>query len=135
MDGPVVEAAIKALDSGDVSAVLPFVPEEGEAEVTVAFKKVLKARVQSPEAREVADKHFFETVVRIHRSGEGAPFSGLKPAGLGHGPVVPVAEKAIEGGSPEELVKLLTNTHPGWRRCSMKVIIVTGGQSLYSQVL
>ena len=70
----------------------------------------MKARAQSPEAKEVADRHFFETVVRIHRAGEGAPFTGLKPAGLGHGPVVPVAEKAIEDGSPEELVKLLTDT-------------------------
>jgi hypothetical protein len=110
MDGPVVKAAIKALDSGDVSAVLPFVPEEGEAEVTEAFERVTKARAHSPEAKDVADRHFFETVVRIHRAGEGAPFTGLKPAGLGHGPVVPVAEEAIETGSSEELLKLLTCT-------------------------
>ncbi|HET7271593.1 MAG TPA: DUF6448 family protein [Rubrobacter sp.] len=110
MDGPVVKAAMKALDTHDVRAVLPFVPEAGEAEVTEAFEKVMKLRMQSPEAREIADRHFFETVVRIHRAGEGAPFTGLKPAGLGHGPVVPVAEKAIENGSAEALVKLLTDT-------------------------
>ena len=85
-------------------------PEEGEAEITEAFEKVMKVRAQSPEARDVADRQFFETVVRIHRAGEGAPFTGLKPTGLGHGPVVPVAEKAIETASPEELVKLLTDT-------------------------
>ena len=113
MDGPVVKAAMKALESADVRAVLPFVPEEGEAEITQTFSKVLKARAQSPEAREVADRHFFETVVRIHRAGEGAPFTGLKPAGLGHGCVVPVAEKAIESGSPQALVKLLTDTVEG----------------------
>src|SRR5829696_7827932 len=113
MDRPVVEAARKALDSGDVRSVLPFVPEEGEAEVTEAFEKVIKVRAHSPQAKDVADRHFFETVVRIHRAGEGAPFSGLKPAGLGHGPVVPVAEKAIEGGSAEELVKVLTETVEG----------------------
>jgi hypothetical protein len=72
----------------------------GEAEVTEVFEKVINARVQSSEAREVADRHFFETVIRIHRAGEGAPFTGLKPAGLGHGPVDPVAEKAVETGSP-----------------------------------
>ena len=110
MDRPVVEAARKALDSGDVRSVLPFVPEEGEAEVTEAFEKVIKVRAHSPQAKDVADRHFFETVVRIHRAGEGAPISGLKPAGLGHGPVVPVAEKAIETGSAEALVKLLTDT-------------------------
>jgi hypothetical protein len=113
MDGPVVKAAMEALESADVRVVLPFVPEEGEPEVTEAFEKVIKARVQSPEAREVADRHFFETVVRIHRVGEGAPFTGLKPAGLGHGPIVPVAEKTIEVGSPDELVKVLTDTVEG----------------------
>lgn len=113
MDGPVVKAAMVALESADVRAVLPFVPEEGEAEVTEAFEKVMKVREHSHEARDVADRHFFETVVRIHRAGEGAPFTGLKPAGLGHGPVVPVAEKAIEDGSPDELVKVLTGTVEG----------------------
>jgi len=48
MDGPVVEAARKAIDSGDVRSVLPFVPEEGEAEVTEAFEKVIKVRAHSP---------------------------------------------------------------------------------------
>jgi hypothetical protein len=110
MDGPVVKAAIRALDSGDVTAILPFVSEEGEAEVTEAFDKVMKVREGGLEAKDVADRHFFETVVRIHRAGEGAPFTGLKRAGLGHGPVVPVAEKAIEEGSAENLVKLLTDT-------------------------
>jgi hypothetical protein len=109
MDGPVVKAAIASLDSGDMTAILPFVPEEGEAEVTEAFEKVMKVRAQGQEAKDVADRYFFETVVRIHRAGEGAPFTGLKPAGLGHGPVVPVAEKAIEEGSAEDLVQLLTD--------------------------
>lgn len=123
MDGPVVKAAMKALDTRDVRAVLPFVPKQGEAEVTEVFEKVINARLQSSEAREVADRHFFETVVRIHRAGEGAPFTGLKPAGLGHGPVVPVAEKAVETGSPEELVKLLTDAVEGQiRECFEHVI-------------
>ena len=113
MDGPVVKAAMVALESGDGRAVLAFVPEEGEAEVTEVFEKVMKVREHSLEARDVADRFFFETVVRIHRAGEGAPFTGLKPAGLGHGPVVPVAEKAIEDGSPDELVKVLTYTVEG----------------------
>lgn len=110
MDGPVVRAAKAALDAKDVNLVLPFVPKEGEAEVEDAFAKVVRMRAQTPEAREVGDRYFFETVVRIHRAGEGAPYTGLKPAGLGHGPVVPVAEKAIETGSPTELVNLLIGT-------------------------
>lgn len=109
MDGPVVKAAMRALDTENVNLILPYVPKEGEEEVTKAFEKVIGARKQGPEAKEVADRYFFETVVRIHRAGEGAPFTGLKPAGLGHGPVVPVAEKAIETGTPDELLKLMSD--------------------------
>jgi hypothetical protein len=71
---------------------------------------VIRGRKAGPEVRDVADQYFFETVVRIHRAGEGAPFTGLRPAGLGHGPVIPVAERAIETGSPEELLRLLADT-------------------------
>ncbi len=110
MDGPVVRAAKAALDAENVSLVLPFVPKRGEAEVAKAFARVIGMRKQGPEAREVGDLYFFETVVRIHRAGEGAPYTGLKPAGLGHGPVIPVAEKAIESGSPADLLNLLIGT-------------------------
>lgn len=70
----------------------------------------MQARNDGAVTREVADLYFLETIVRIHRAGEGAPYTGLKPAGLGHGPVIPVAEKAIETGSPDELIALLTDT-------------------------
>lgn len=107
LDGPVVTAARKALEAGDVKIILPFVPKEGEAEVIQAFDKVMRVRKEAA-AKELADLYFFETVVRIHRKGEGAPYEGLKPAGLSEGPVIPVAEKAIETGSPDELVKTLS---------------------------
>lgn len=93
MDGPVVTAARKALDANDVTLALAYVPESGEAEVRAAFDKVQKARKAGPEAREVADLYFFETVVRVHRAGEGAAYTGLKPAGLDEGPVIPIAER------------------------------------------
>jgi hypothetical protein len=110
MDGPVVTAARRALETGNVNLILPFVPESGAPEVQAAFDKVQKARAQGTEARDVADHYFFETVVRIHRAGEGAPFTGLKPAGLDEGPAIPVAERAIEAGSPDELVQFLSET-------------------------
>jgi hypothetical protein len=110
LDGPVVTAAREALDSENVNLILPYVPETGEADVRSAFEKVLRARKTGPAAREVADLYFFETVVRIHRAGEGAPYTGLKPAGLDEGPVIPVAEKAIETGSAEPLIGMLTDT-------------------------
>ncbi|HZD17639.1 MAG TPA: DUF6448 family protein [Actinomycetota bacterium] len=106
LDGPVVKAATRALDAQDVDLVLPYVKTEGEDEVRAAFTRAVKAR-QAPDAREVADLYFFETVVRVHRRGEGAPYTGLKPAGLDVGPVIPAAERAIESGSPDELSTLL----------------------------
>jgi hypothetical protein len=110
MDGPVVGAARRALESEDVNFALAYVPESGEAEVKSAFERVLRARKAGPAAREVADLYFFETVVRVHRAGEGAPYTGLKPAGMDEGPVIPVAEKAIEAGSPDALIKTLADT-------------------------
>lgn len=108
MDGPVVKAAAAALARREVELVLPYVPAEGEQEVIAAFEQTLAVEPLAPEAKRLAHEWFFENVVRIHRAGEGAPYTGLKPAGLGHGPVVPVAERAIESGSPDELVRVLT---------------------------
>jgi hypothetical protein len=104
LDGPVVTAAREALEREDVGLILPYVPEQGEEELREAYGLSVKARSQGPEARDVADRFFFETAVRIHRAGEGAPFTGLKPAGLDVGPVIPIAETAIEEGSPERLI-------------------------------
>jgi hypothetical protein len=108
LDGPVVTAARQALESGDVELVLPFVPEAGEAEVRQAFADVLPVRDLGESAREVADRLFFETVVRVHRAGEGAPYTGLKAAGLDVGPAIPLAERAIAEGSSEPVADYLT---------------------------
>lgn len=108
MDGPVVLAAKRALEAQDPGLALPYVKAEGEAEVLAAYQRTIGARDGNRAANELADLYFFETVVRVHRAGEGAPYTGLKPAGLGFGPVVPVAERAIESSSPDELVRLLT---------------------------
>ena len=107
MDGPVVTMARQALETGNVNLILPYVPKAGEAEVIAAFKQVLPVRQQPNGAKAIADLYFFETVVRIHRAGEGAPYTGLKPAGLSEGPVIPVAEQAIATGSPEALKQVL----------------------------
>lgn len=109
LDGPVVQAARRALESGNADVVLAYVPKEAEDEVRRAFDSVAGVRRGDSAARDVADRYFFETVVRLHRAGEGAAFTGLKPSGLDHGPVIPVAERAIESGSPDELIALLTD--------------------------
>ncbi len=92
MDGPVVQAAGKALETANVNLVLPVAPKKVEDELKKAFDQTLRVRRESEEARELADRWFFETAVRLHREGEGAPYSGLKPAGLDWGPVVPKAD-------------------------------------------
>lgn len=107
MDGPVVTAAKDALEKGNVNLILPFVPKKAEDELKKAFEKTISVRRLSKEAAELADYWFFETAVRLHREGEEAPYTGLKPAGLDWGPVVPRAEKAIEKGDPKELIKFL----------------------------
>lgn len=107
MDGPVVVAARRAIEMANVDLILPYVHADHEAEVREAFDRTIKARALGSESRDVADRWFFETAVRVHRAGEGAPFTGLKPAGLDLGPVIPVAERAIETGSVDELVEIL----------------------------
>lgn len=108
LDGPVVTAARRALEAADVDLVLAFVPAAAEAEVREAFDTVMPVRSLGAAARDVADRHFFETVVRLHRAGEGAPYTGLRPAGQPVGPVIPVAERAVESGSPAEVLDVLT---------------------------
>jgi hypothetical protein len=108
LDGPVVTAARRALEAANVDLVLPYVHADGEAEVRAMFDAVVPVRGHGADARDVADRLFFETVVRIHRAGEGAPYTGLKPAGLSVGPVIPLAERAVETGSPDEVADFLT---------------------------
>ncbi len=106
-DGPVVKAAIKALETGNPNYVLLWIPQKSEDELKGIFEKTLRARKAGKDAQEVADDWFFENTIRLHRAGEGAPFTGLKPAGLSEGPVVPRAEKAIETGDPKETISFI----------------------------
>jgi hypothetical protein len=88
LDGPVVKAAQKALATRNPALVFIWVQEKDEREIQQAFEQTLAVRALSPEARNLADRFFFETLVRVHRAGEGAPFTGLKPAGLDLGPAI-----------------------------------------------
>jgi len=107
-DGPVATAALKALDTKNVNLVLPYAPAEAEAEMTAAFERALVVREKGPEAKELADRYFTETAVRLHRAGEKAPYTGLKPAGTDFGPAIPAADKAVETGSLDPLLKLMS---------------------------
>lgn len=81
LEGPVVNAARAALQSGSPAPVLAWVQPGDEAAIREAFLKAREVRRLGGKAAELADTWFFETLVRVHRAGEGAPYTGLKPAG------------------------------------------------------
>ncbi len=107
LDGPVVTDAKLALEKGDISLVLKWIKKEYEEEIREAYKKTMKVRTRGAEVKALADMYFFETLVRLHRTGEGAPYTGLKPAGMVEPPVA-AADKALESGSVNELVDAIT---------------------------
>jgi hypothetical protein len=108
LDGPVVADARKALESGNVAVVLKWVAAQDEPEVRAAFAQAQAVRRLSEDAKKLADRYFFETVVRIHRMGEGAPYTGLKPAGTQTDPGIRAADTAIESGSVNALLQRMS---------------------------
>lgn len=104
LDGPVIQDARKAIKAREITPVLKWVKPKDEKTVGTAFRKVLADKAKKPES---AERAFFTTLVRIHRAGEGAPFSGLKPAGAVE-PAVAEADKALASGSSDALVQLVT---------------------------
>src|SRR5512141_1361430 len=107
VDGPVAKAAQKALDTGNVNLALPYAPAKAAAELQAVFAQALKVRTLGPEAKALADRSFIETTVRLHRAGEGAAYTGLKPAGIDHGPAISAAERAIETGDLSQVKALI----------------------------
>ena len=107
LDGPVVAAARKALDTGNVNLVLVWVQKKDDAEIRKHFDKTVAVRKAGGQAKELADMYFFETLVRIHRAGEGAGYTGLKPAGRIEPPIA-AADKALESGKLQEVAKLIS---------------------------
>ena len=105
LDGPVIIDAKKAIQTKDITPVLKWVKPKDEKAVRAAFQKALSNQAKSAEAGEHS---FFTTLVKIHRAGEGAPFTGLKPAGTVE-PAVAEADKALASESADSLVKLITN--------------------------
>jgi hypothetical protein len=110
LDGPVVLAGQKALETGRINPVLIWVQQEGEAEVSAAFEQARTVRALSPVAQALADRYFLETLVRVHRAGEGAPYTGLKPAGRDLGPAIPAADQTLVSGAIAPLGTLLTES-------------------------
>lgn len=108
LDGPVVNAAREALESENVDLALVWVRPEDESEIREAFDRTLMVRETGDEARALADLWFFETLVRVHRAGEGAPYTGLKPAGYEPSEGIAAADRALEQGSVDALASQLS---------------------------
>lgn len=122
LDGPVVSAARRALDTGNVNLALVWVKHDHEGEIRNVFERARAVRKSGGEAKALADIYFFETLVRVHRAGEGAPYTGLKPAGKVE-PAVAAADKAIASGKVQPLARLVTDRmHEGLQAHFSEVI-------------
>ncbi len=106
-NGPVIPEAKAALEKADLTPILKWVKKENEAEIRVAFAKAVAVRGKSKEAKELADQYFLETLVRVHRAGEGAPYSGIKDEAID--PIIVMADKALANGSADEMARMISN--------------------------
>jgi hypothetical protein len=127
MNGPVVKAAVKALETDNVNLVLIWVQPKDETIIKEAFSKAMKIRSINPDARELADMYFFETLVRVHRAGECEPYTGLKPAKTEVDPGIEAADQAIEKGTTDLLLKHLRETIDGGISKHFKEVVETKG--------
>lgn len=107
LSGPVVTDAQKAIETRDLDPVLKWIRPDDEEEIRSLFDKTVQARQKGKDVQELVDMHFFETLVRVHRAGEGAPYTGLKPAGTPVEPGIEAADKALESESSGALVEAL----------------------------
>jgi hypothetical protein len=129
LDGPVVQAARLALESRDPDPALVWVREDDEPEILRAFNRAIEVRALGGEARALADRYFFETLVRVHRAGEGAVYTGLKPAGRDLGPAIPLADEALASGKLEPLEELITGALEGGLAERFRHAITTKGRA------
>jgi len=110
MNGPVVKAAQMALEKGDVRFALVWVRPADEREIRSVFEKVVLVRRRGEEERVLADRLFFETLVRLHRAGEGAPFDGIKDSTASPEPGIAEADRAIAARSQDQMLREV-----GWK--------------------
>lgn len=107
-DGPTVKDAIKALETNNVNLILKWITPEQESEVIQLFSKTYSLRSGDKEIYQIVEKHFLETLVRLHRESEGAPFTGLKPAGTTK-PIINMSDQAIADRDIDAFVTKLNN--------------------------
>jgi hypothetical protein len=125
MEGPLIRDAQKAIHQNNVNIVLKWVPAADENEIKDAFKQMMKVKGINTEEKVLAEKHFFDTLVRIHRAGEGMPFTGVKPAGTPVDEKIKAADKSIELGNLSPLKgKIANDEMPGLTKRFEKVMLL-----------
>lgn len=107
MDGPVVADAKKAFETKNVNYVLKWVKADADSELRQAFELVMKVRPLNSDAKHLAEKYFYDILVRIHRATEGEPFTGVKPSGTPIDEKVKEADKSLETGNFSPLEKMV----------------------------
>lgn len=110
-DGPTIKDAMRALETNNVNLVLKWISPEQEQEVVSLFHKTGSLRDGDKEVYAIVEKYFFETLVRLHRETEGAPYTGLKPAGTTK-EIIQLSDHAIESKDIDDLLQKL-NKHMG----------------------
>jgi hypothetical protein len=106
-DGPVVAAAMQAIKHNNINYALIWVKPAYEREIKKTFESTMKVRVLSDEAEKLADNYFFETLVRLHRVGEGITYTGIKPSGTPVDKKILAADKSIALGNLSPLNDLV----------------------------
>ncbi|MBW6459843.1 MAG: hypothetical protein K0B08_04650 [Bacteroidales bacterium] len=107
-DGPVIRDALKALETHNVSLVLKWVDQKDEPEIVDLFNKTYALKSSDQEIYTIVEKHFLETLVRLHRASEGEPYTGLKPAGSTE-PIIKMSDKALEDHNIDDLLRKLND--------------------------
>lgn len=105
--GPIIPEAKAALEKKDITPILKWVKKNDEAEIKAAFAKAVAVRGKSQEVKELADQYFLETLVRVHRAGEGAPYSGIKDEAVE--PIVAMADNTLTSGSADEMISMISH--------------------------
>ncbi len=106
-DGPAATDGRRALATGNVNIALKWVRPEDESQVREVFEEALQARASWGELAEAAERWFLESLVRVHRAGEGATFEGLKPIGTAVPEPVRAADQALADGNLEPVLALV----------------------------
>lgn len=107
MDGPAVKDGLLALETGNANIALKWVQPDGAEELGDIFARAVAVRGKGDDVRGVADQWFLENMIRIHRAGEGASYTGLQPAGAHVDERVRAADNAVASGDLAELAPLV----------------------------